>query len=251
MRQCLFCENPADSQEHVWADWVLERLKGKRQPMKGFIEKKQIEFGGSNPHLKIKCVCTDCNNGWMSKLEGANVPLIGCLMQDVALSLDQPEQRTIACWAIKTVMVMEASASRRRTPFYTRAECAQLRLSQAFPAHTRVWLARYVGRNHLGIYGTDLWEGGTPDDPRAVHGHANTIFAQYLVIQVLTLRAPRENGDRPVRIQPSSGPWNSLLVRIWPAERTVNWPPQYTFTDSHPFPFPALIKRWSIGIRIE
>jgi hypothetical protein len=249
MRKCLFCQNPADSREHVWPDWVLGRLRGQRQPIKGFIEKKQIEFGGSNPHLEIKCVCSKCNNGWMSRLEDANVPLIGCLMQDIALSLDESQQRTVAAWAVKTVMVMDAS--RRHGQFYTRTECRQLRLSLSVPPHTMVWLGRYSGVNNLAIYGTDLWEGGTPDDPRAIHGYANTTFVGYLAIQVLTLRPPRQDGDRAVTIQPRKGPWDSLLVKVWPFEKIIRWPPRSSFTDRHPFPFPALVRRWSIGVSID
>jgi hypothetical protein len=185
----------------------------------------------------------------MSRLEEASVPLIGCLMQDIALSLDESQQQTMAAWAIKTAMVMDAS--RRRALFYTRTECQQLRLSLAVPLHTMVWLGRYSGANNLAIYGTHLWKGGKPDDPRAIHGYANTIFVGYLAIQVLTLRPPQQDGDRAVTIQPRSGPWGSLLVKVWPSEKVVRWPPKSSFTDRDPFPFPALVKRWSIGVSTD
>ena len=44
----------------------------------------------------------------MSDLEEESKPLLGCLLQDVAMPLDQSQQRTIALWAIKTAMVSES-----------------------------------------------------------------------------------------------------------------------------------------------
>jgi hypothetical protein len=250
-RLCIFCGKPADDKEHVWPDWALQRLKGKRQPMKGFIGKRKIEFGGSNPHLRIRCVCGECNHGWMSQLENINIPVIGSLMQDISFSLDRQQQWYVAAWAIKTSMVMQASTARSDAPFYNRAEHEQLRLSLAIPALTQAWLGRYSGENRLGIYGTYFWEGGRPNEPGTIHGCANTIFVGCLAIQVLTLRSPRDNSNRPITVEPSTGPWETLLASIWPPSGSVTWPPRRSFRDKNPFPWPALVKRWSTGETIE
>jgi hypothetical protein len=63
--QCLFCDQPAGSREHLWGAWIHRR--------KNFGPLK-ISIAGSpekiinNPEQKISTVCRKCNNGWMSDL---------------------------------------------------------------------------------------------------------------------------------------------------------------------------------------
>src|SRR5713226_8688439 len=119
-RRCLFCDNPANSREHVWPDWILERLKSdRRQAMAGHIGDQSLYWTGVKPELKNKCVCSGCNHGWMSTLETANIPVLGPLMHDLVRPIDTAEQASAARWAVKTAMVMESSTRRHRQIFYT------------------------------------------------------------------------------------------------------------------------------------
>jgi hypothetical protein len=62
----------------------------------------------------------------MSDLEEESKPLLGCLLQDVAMPLDQSQQRTIALWAIKTAMVSESIGTpgcRHFTPTWSATNC--------------------------------------------------------------------------------------------------------------------------------
>jgi hypothetical protein len=73
MRQCLFCDNVANSREHVWPGWILKRLNVRdviRQKMGNDAEQLL-----SNPVQKIKAVCKTRNSGWMHDLEQTNIPL--------------------------------------------------------------------------------------------------------------------------------------------------------------------------------
>jgi hypothetical protein len=250
MRQCLFCHREPHSREHVWPAWILKNLKEKRKPIKGFVGKKHFGILGNNPELKTKSVCGTCNEGWMHNLEVVNRHQIGPLMNDIALWIDPLEQANIAAWAIKTTIVALSMDRRHKKPFYSKVECEQLRSSLGVPVLTKVWLARYSGDNHLGLYGSYFWEGGKPDDPETIPGFCGTIFVGNLALQVLTLRKP-EKVTRPVRVAPVPGPWARLLIQVWPTERKIQWPPPYSFSDGHPFPFPALIKRFSMGEPIE
>jgi len=249
-RECLFCNRPADTLEHVWPEWVVNNLLGQRKPIKAVVGKTHFEIPGHSARLKARRVCSVCNSGWMSDLENRNRKIIGPLMHDVGFMMDSSQQSAVAGWALKTTIVAE-SLRKDSQCFYAKAERDQLRLTLAIPALTTVWLARYSGENDLALYGTYLWEGGKPDDPRAIPGMASTIFVGCLAIQILTLRRPRQNGGRTIRVPPSPGPWLSLVTKIWPATRTVTWPPKLSFADRRPFPWPALVKRWSIGEVIE
>lgn len=99
----------------------------------------------------------------------ANRNLIGPLMHDVGFRMDSTQQSLVSAWALKTTIVAE-SIRRHGRIFYTKAECEQFRSALAIPPLTTVWLARYTGENDLGLYGTYLWEGRRPDDPKALPG---------------------------------------------------------------------------------
>src|SRR5882762_6997113 len=148
MRKCLFCDNSANSREHVWPIWILKRLKV-REPIQFKMGKDAAQLL-PNPEHKIKAVCEACNNGWMHDLEQSNIPLIGSLMHDVGLSLDGLQQYQIATWAVKMSIVGDFLARRHRPLFFDQAEREQLRVATNLPMRTTVWLARYRFPDHIG-----------------------------------------------------------------------------------------------------
>ncbi len=184
----------------------------------------------------------------MSQLETASIPLIGSLMQDIAMPIDPPQQWTIGRWAMKTAMVMEAVTRGHRKPFYTYVERQQIRSSLQLPGRTLVWLARYVGINFVSFFGTDVWN-GVPESFGTAHGYVNTITVGRLAIQLLTLRVPSTwKDDRPIIIHPRNGAWETSLLCISPNVKTIQWPPRLTFSDiGRGVSFESLVKRWSLG----
>lgn len=248
-RKCLFCENKADTKEHVWPVWILTLLRNnRRSDLHGRIGKRPFKFSGPAPDLEIKCVCDPCNSGWMSTLETQNRPIIGPLLQDIALPLNRLEQTSIARWAVKSAMVMEASTPKRAF-FYTRPEREQLRAG-TLPSATFVWIGRYSGNFFVSFATTDTWD-RMPDIPEATHGYVNTIIVGHLIIQVLSLHIRREYHDRTLRVTPKGGPWENRLIDIWPGAGMINWPPDFTFSDSGTLSFDLLRNRWSSGTALE
>jgi hypothetical protein len=119
MRQCLFCDNKANSREHAWPDWILEGLRtGRQKNMRGFIGEREVYWIGPKPELKLRVVCTKCNNGWMHDLEDENKPLLGSLMRDVASPIDPEQQWSVSRWVIKTAMVFESVATKATVPVF-------------------------------------------------------------------------------------------------------------------------------------
>lgn len=119
MRQCLFCDNTANSREHVVPDWILQRVRVRDPMYQKLGDGPEVLL--ANPELKIRAVCKSCNNGWMSHLERTSIPLIGNVMQDVALSLNGLQQYHIAAWAVKMSMVGDFLARRQRPLFFQQA----------------------------------------------------------------------------------------------------------------------------------
>ena len=99
--------------------------------------------------LTVKHVCRDCNNGWMSELEGCAKPILTPLIFGAASVLDGQDQITVACWAFKTAVVFEATRI-GRPKFYTLEERRHLREDAVPPRRTSVWLGQYKG--NLGAY---------------------------------------------------------------------------------------------------
>lgn len=76
MKKCLFCPNTADSLEHVLPQWlhrcISAETEGKFPVQVGRYVDGQGYLDDRNfisLNFKARIVCTDCNIGWMSKME--------------------------------------------------------------------------------------------------------------------------------------------------------------------------------------
>jgi len=241
-RFCLFCPNPVDSAEHLWSDWILEDLK--------LATSVRITIGKSestwvdDPEIKIKCVCSRCNNGWMSKLEEANQLQIHAMINDDPCGLGKRDQNKLVFWAILKAMVVD-SVNPNRSLFYTQDERIGLKNSSEIPSRTLVWLGRYHRKGfHAG--GTDIW-GEIDKVPKAAHGCVTTFIMGHLVLQTFTLHVPTELRGQNVNIGCKMGDWRTNLLDIWPTTNSLRWPPNLTFTSSGPAGIATVIGRWRIG----
>jgi hypothetical protein len=241
-RQCLFCPKSADSKEHLWSDWILQSLEH-RGPIRQMIgDAPNKPFMGP---VTVRCVCGKCNNGWMSALEGKVRLLVGSFLHDIPHRLDVEQQEAISLWATKTAMVLDATNTHIRTRFYERHECERLRLQSSIPMRSRIWLGRFCGSG-LFAAGTDI-SLDIGKVPKAAHGCVTTFIVGRLAIQVLTVRFPPQYDGIEIPVGLSPGPWDDLLVDIWPTSNRISWPPALAFTMGKPFPFISLRDRWKTG----
>lgn len=224
-RTCLFCEQQANSAEHVWPLWVAEQF-----PSEKFVPLRSERLGHAptawparRAELRLKYVCRTCNNGWMSKLESSAKFHLQPLLNRTPTVLDFAGQSTVAVWAVKTAMVLEAIelTSQGR---YSQEERSALRKLMVIPPRTAIWLASLpdvthfysAKRVHLDrVIGTQF---------AAI---VITMGLAGLALQVLTMRVPPEVDDR-TRVTTSirRGLWAQSTVRIWPAQTlAVKLPP--------------------------
>jgi hypothetical protein len=183
----------------------------------------------------------------MSDLEAQNIPLIGCLMQDIATPLDALQQSSLSAWAMKTAMVLDSIKGRKKSLFYERSECVAMRENHKISARTRIWIGR-SSVDGLGAYGTDLAI-VLPDMLTVGLGCATTIIVGHLAVQVLATHIFPEHEDKNVGdIPPKPGHWNEMLIPIWPiGSRPMMWPPSITFTARGEQSIARLMDRWRIG----
>jgi hypothetical protein len=254
MRQCIFCGNRAGNREHLFPAWILKKV----EPI------KLVGFLGHNKNLVIekewivKTICKICNEGWMSKLETANTPLIGPPIDGKSILLDQLQRMFVAAWSVKTAMMMDSTTKAAQPLFYTQEERRALMVSTAIPPRTTVWLGRFLGTMNIGAATTNVSvreEVGRGLWPTRV----TTFLIGHLLIQVVTVHiqdvatyASAEYRNRTILIRCAKGPWNEILISCWPPNGcNLYWPPVLAFHEGiATIDFLDLADRYTIGREI-
>jgi hypothetical protein len=238
-RQCLFCDNIANSRQYVWPEWIFQRIS-MRYPSRMKMG-KGVTQPVPNPKKKFKAVCASCAEGWMHELDQLNIPLVGSLMQDLALSLNDRQQYEIARWAVKMSMIRDFLRHRRRPLFYSQAEREQLRLARDWPMRTTVSLARLSCPNLIAILGT---KSSSIDE--SVHAFATTIVVGYCAVQTVTLRYTEAWGKNvTVNVAAGPSPSSEMLIQIWPPRVSAQWPPNFSFDKDGGDSLRDLVRRYS------
>ena len=258
MRKCIFCGARANSVEHFWPVWALERLP--RERLKGFIGTHEIDFSGD---YTIGCVCASCNGGWMSAIETANMPLLGAMMTDKSMRLTPLQQEAVAKWAVLKSMVLDFSAvSKQGHLFYTQEEHDNFRTSEVLPPKTDVWLGRYLGmgreahatgvKGRLGVASrSGLSVQVSPAHFQDLYqGHVTTILMGAVCIQVLTIHTPEKYRYGAVDVQSKPGLWDLLLLTCWPTQGYLYWPPILAFDGPALPSIRTLHERWQQGVEL-
>ena len=119
--KCIFCKEWGVSKEHVFPDWLQQLLpKGPNDthqhgtviwaldtngiPIRvPTIRRRQ----GQASSKKVRTVCENCNNGWLSALEERTKPLLRRMVCGKPHRLNDLDQRMLATWVAKTAMVAE------------------------------------------------------------------------------------------------------------------------------------------------
>jgi len=127
---CAGCGKPftdvARSREHILPEWLALEIEQPDLSLKQYLhdeDKSANELLRSHGlgSFVIKNVCTSCNNGWMSRLEGRSKPLLlGSMNLQIGLLELSAEQRTtLSAWAIKTAfMIASAQQSITDLPWH-------------------------------------------------------------------------------------------------------------------------------------
>lgn len=109
-RVCIFCSREGQklTLEHAYPHWLSglfsKPLKATNEVSGGNVNR--VWQGRVFQH-KVKLVCGDCNNGWMSALEGEAKPLLTSLvLTHDGRTFSREDQRIISLWAQKTVLVI-------------------------------------------------------------------------------------------------------------------------------------------------
>lgn len=234
-RSCLFCENPANSKEHAFPDWISEIAPGEGNLKHGrgdAADSVHTEWTNSGFDIKVRQVCRDCNHGWMSDMEAKTRDLLEpMLLGTRTRPLSVPEQKRVATWVYKTA-IMLALAHSDDERFVPKEDYRFLYEQRVPPEGTYVWIAAVAtdldGKNYSAGYSRpqrlDFWK----SDGTSVEGHGYRLPFSILSLVCEVIRDP--HGGKITKPRP--------LRDVWTRVRPISdgaWPPGRWLTPAHVF----------------
>jgi len=224
-RRCPFCENPADSREHVDPQWVSRLYLGADSGVGTFT----MSFGGLYPERTARTlnqtvrVCRSCNSGWMAQLEARAKPGLIKLKSGEPLKIGSEGQQAIAWWLLKNACVKELVAPVSSPLRVSTQVQRQLVRSGDIPEGWRVAIAAYEGTgphlmHHFSTVKMYIDSEGVAGGYVVLH----TVRFECFVGQVLL----HSMVETPVLRDLLGGP--SYAIEI-PQTNLVTWPPPAVF----------------------
>lgn len=224
-RTCIFCGGLPLTTEDVIPTWIHRQLG--RRPTTTVVgsSEKAVEriYANLAYTTKVNAVCARCNNGWMATLEGVTKILLSRMFDEkLTLQFDDESKRTLACWTMKTALMLQLVHPLRAIPQDVYADFYKTRVP---PRSTVIYIARRrMERNPTGgnVVSTDLnltAADGSPQTIGIVYGV--TFFIQNIAFQVVGFQmaiASQPNVEFPQEFRP-------FVQRLWPTGERVIWPP--------------------------
>lgn len=119
---CIFCNTPLRgkrSKEHIFPQWLQKYLGIKKQYLHHTIytvngEIEHVRKQTFNGHVS-GLICSVCNTGWLSQLEGQSKPILIPLLDGSQNgSINQAQCEVIAKWFYKTALVLHSAAMQKK-----------------------------------------------------------------------------------------------------------------------------------------
>ncbi|MFK0691777.1 hypothetical protein ACFX5Q_26745 [Mesorhizobium sp. IMUNJ 23033] len=164
--RCIFCGGNGLTKEHIWPDWLAAYapkigdsskhtanfMKFDQEGPPQEVDRRVNVKQGDPRSKKLRCVCRNCNGGWMSRLQSLVKPVLLDLVLGNSLGesaagvrrvLTPEEQHLLSKWAVMFTMVAEHLDYKTiAVPTEQRRAFAE---TQCIPENWRVWIGRYQG----------------------------------------------------------------------------------------------------------
>jgi hypothetical protein len=157
---CIFCGRPGVTKEHVWADWLDRYLPSgevNHERFSGTIYRTHTvsevrKHSGSSQSGRVRVVCRECNNGWMSRLQSDVKPILVPLLKGERISLHKKAQATLAVWIAMFAVVAEHQSKTPRKVAITAAHRRYLMDNRTVPSDWKIWIGYYESKSWPRVY---------------------------------------------------------------------------------------------------
>jgi hypothetical protein len=148
--KCIFCGGGNLTKEHVWSEWTHE-LIGKTLNVSHyeanymtnpFVTRlaRQMKRHGHTATKKLRVVCGDCNNGWMSGLESMAKTFVTPLILGGQVSLDVEVQNVVATWVALKALIIEHNT--RENVVASQQDRDAFRVNKSIPSGMKIAIGR-------------------------------------------------------------------------------------------------------------
>jgi len=248
-RRCVFCElRPADSGEHLTPDWLRQALPRERKTLLSRGSHGREVVQEVTPFdVREHCVCTPCNNHWMSTIDNRVKPHLLPLVLGEGRELDPDAQLTLATWAFKTCLVYQQTSKDLTNPYDVMPRehyrfLYQQRKHPRPPGRMQTWLLGYLGKRYrLGsFYSAEFTNDGSL--PTGTKAYQATLVVGCAVIHVFATYGYDEN-LAPLDLT-RWGDWSQVMLPMWPVTGGVSYPASHALDDTGLVNF---VRSWSGG----
>jgi hypothetical protein len=234
-RVCAFCPQSAKlTGEHLYAEWIdtLVTTTTRRYDFTDLGPDNRVvrRFSGLHLDRKFKCVCDDCNNGWMSDIdnEARNI-LKDVILYRAPVCFLASGIKSIARFTLKNAMVADYMY---RKPFFSAYQRKQFKESLELSPGTHAWMGGVATglRVRHGIYKTSYVE-PPAHSSLGIQLYVFTWSAECLLFQLVAARwtnlLHHANDGWPKLSHDTQS--DKVMVPFWPMpqQRRVTWPPDF------------------------
>lgn len=227
-RSCVFCGGDgALTREHVLPTWIHDVLEI-AGPMKHFVGQQQ-KREAKKLDVTLRAVCSSCNTGWLSTLEGRTRSVLGPAMKGAPVSLSPADQALAAAWAVKTSLLLELAQRHERGRGFAPASHFQyLNDHHSAPPDSMVWVGGVDAQGKDIAFSRAVVVAGDHD---VEAGYLAVVAVGYLVLVAFGWAAdmpelgPVPTPTVPAHLQPA-------LLQIWPSGPSpIAVPPNVVFAN--------------------
>jgi hypothetical protein len=237
-KRCIFCDTPEITKEHVFGNWlkplIPRNMRNYRQ-LTATQHRTYSDFNhkvraGDPRSLSVKCVCGQCNRGWMGTLQEKAKPILTPLAVRQPTILDRMAQTTLYAWVSMAVITSEFDDP--ATVAVPTADRLHLWHTKTAPPDWRIWIGHLPPGQwpalwvHHPLAIAENIPVGTDDGLSRLNTQATTYVIGETHIHVLSSIFGDVISDWRFNSRAAS-----ILSQIWPIiDETVSWPPAISMT---------------------
>ena len=230
-KHCIFCGKTGVTKEHVWPAWLMPYLPSGAVNHESLNEirhrthvEQEIKKHSGSPHSgRLRIVCGECNNGWMSRLQNETKPILLPMVLGETTTLNRKQLETLGAWVTMFSMVAEFKSDDVRRIAISAEQRGRFMEHRKPPPEFKIWIGSYDRQLLKGVYFHNVLPVG--DVPKTADGYPlpNTQTTSMTAGKFYAhlISSTQRGIVRKQRI--STAP----VLQLWPIENSlIDWPPR-------------------------